>query len=253
MSSPSNGWISFWENNLLGDQQNFSWSDASLVDGALESDSFNIHSSSLTCSTENENSKGNSLHQESRKRSRDDGPIGAQGKACREKMRRDRMNDRFIELSAILEPDKPPKTDKASILRDAVRVIGQLRAEAQQYKEVNNQLHETIKELKAEKNELREEKLCLKAEKESLESKLKSVGLPALPSIQAAGSTPSGSQISHSFYAKALGTSSVYASQHDNGIFAKPPLFSDVPFSVQWIPSEVADVSRDHVLRPPVA
>ncbi|KAJ6752204.1 hypothetical protein OIU85_002609 [Salix viminalis] len=75
-------------------------------------------------------------------------------KACREKLRRDRLNDKFIELGSILEPGRTPKTDKAAILVDAVRMI---------------------KELKAEKIELRDEKQRLKAEKEKLEHQLKAM------------------------------------------------------------------------------
>ncbi|KAI5066008.1 hypothetical protein GOP47_0018632 [Adiantum capillus-veneris] len=266
MSSPASGWISFWEQNLLGDQQHpdFEWSDPGLEDAAIKGDSFNIQCSSISCSTENENSKGDSFHQDSKKRPRDDGSSGVQGKACREKMRRDRMNDRFVELSAVLEPDKPPKTDKASILRDAARIISQLRAESRHYKETNSQLHDTIKELKAEKNELREEKLSLKAEKERLQKRLKAAHVmpgytaqSALP-IHGVGavSLPT-SSVNHNFYANAAGAPPGYAHHQNNtAILSKPPLYSDMPFSgtmSQWIPPEVADVSKDHVLRPPVA
>ncbi|KAG6484899.1 hypothetical protein ZIOFF_053424 [Zingiber officinale] len=103
-------------------------------------------------------------------------------KACREKMRRDKLNDRFLELASLLEPGKQPKTDKAAILNDATRLLTQLRSEAQKLKESNGTLEEKIKELKIEfydvdyvdeKNELREEKQRLKAEKESLENQIK--------------------------------------------------------------------------------
>ncbi|URD81841.1 hypothetical protein MUK42_18643 [Musa troglodytarum] len=94
-------------------------------------------------------------------------------KACREKMRRERLNDRFVELSSLLDPVNPPKTDKAAILSDAARLVTQLRNEAQKLKDSNESLQEKIKELKAEKNELREEKQKLKAEKESLEQQVK--------------------------------------------------------------------------------
>ena len=53
-----------------------------------------------------------------------------------------------MELSALLEPCKTPKTDKGSILRDATRILGQMRVEMQQLKDANNRLQETIKELK---------------------------------------------------------------------------------------------------------
>ncbi|KAG2576605.1 hypothetical protein PVAP13_6NG033900 [Panicum virgatum] len=83
-------------------------------------------------------------------------------KACREKMRRDKLNDRFLELGSTLEPGKPVKADKAAILSDATRMVIQLRSEAQQLKDTNGSLEEKIKELKAEKDELRDEKQKLK-------------------------------------------------------------------------------------------
>lgn len=55
---------------------------------------------------------------------------------------------RFLELGSILEPGRPPKTDKAAILIDAVRMVSQLRGEAQKLKESNTSLQEKIKELK---------------------------------------------------------------------------------------------------------
>ncbi|KAJ8770470.1 hypothetical protein K2173_017961 [Erythroxylum novogranatense] len=78
-----------------------------------------------------------------KKRGRSEASSGSSSKACREKLRRDRLNDKFMELGSILEPARPPKTDKPTILIDAVRM--------------------------AEKNELRDEKQRLKEEKEKLE------------------------------------------------------------------------------------
>jgi hypothetical protein len=57
---------------------------------------------------------------------------------------------RFLELSAALEPGRPPKTDKATILCDAVRILTQLRSEAQQLQDSNNQLRDAIKDLKVQ-------------------------------------------------------------------------------------------------------
>jgi len=55
---------------------------------------------------------------------------------------------RFVELGSILEPGRPTKTDKAAILIDAVRMVTQLRGEAQKLKDSNQGLQEKIKELK---------------------------------------------------------------------------------------------------------
>lgn len=42
---------------------------------------------------------------------------------------------RFCELSSVLEPGRPVKTDKPAILDDAIRVLSQLKTEAQELKE----------------------------------------------------------------------------------------------------------------------
>lgn len=55
---------------------------------------------------------------------------------------------RFVELSSLLEPGRPPKNDKLAILGDAIRVVNQLRAESQEFKETNEKLAEEIKSLK---------------------------------------------------------------------------------------------------------
>lgn len=48
----------------------------------------------------------------------------------------------------MLEPGRPPKTDKATILSDVVRMMEQLRTEAQKLKQSTEDLQEKIKELK---------------------------------------------------------------------------------------------------------
>lgn len=47
-----------------------------------------------------------------------------------------------------MDPGRPPKTDKAAILVDAVRMVTQLRTETQKLKDSNLSLQEKIKELK---------------------------------------------------------------------------------------------------------
>jgi hypothetical protein len=83
------------------------------------------------------------------KRGRDESSSsGPKSKACREKIRRDRLNDRFLELSSVINPDKQAKLDKANILSDAARLLAELRGEAEKLKESNEKLRETIKDLK---------------------------------------------------------------------------------------------------------
>ncbi|XP_022735391.1 transcription factor ILR3-like isoform X2 [Durio zibethinus] len=158
-------------------------------------------------------------------------------KACREKLRRDRLNDKFTELGSILEPGRPPKTDKATILIDAVRMVAQLRGEAQKLKDSNSSLQERIKELKAEKNELRDEKQRLKAEKEKLEQQLKAMNpqpsfMPPTPAIPAA-----------------------FAAAQGQAPGNKLVPFIGYPGVAMWqfMPPAAMDTSQDHILRPPVA
>ncbi|KAK9689074.1 hypothetical protein RND81_09G033700 [Saponaria officinalis] len=181
---------------------------------------------------DSEGPKENTLKK--RGRSENCGPSSS--KACREKARRDRLNDKFMELGSILEPGRPPKTDKAAILNDAVRMLTQLRSEAQKLKDSNSNLHDKIKELKSEKNELRDEKQRLKAEKEKLEQQLKTVNaqpsyLPAHTPMPAGFGPP----------AQAPG--------------GKLVPFMGYPGVAMWqfMPPAAVDTSQDHTLRPPVA
>ncbi|KAJ6966623.1 transcription factor ILR3-like [Populus alba x Populus x berolinensis] len=172
----------------------------------------------------------------SKKRGRSESCSASSSKACREKLRRDRLNDKFIELGSILEPGRTPKTDKAAILVDAVRMVTQLRGEAQKLRDSNSSLQEKIKELKAEKIELRDEKQRLKAEKEKLEHQLKAMSsqpsfMPAPPAIPAAFATQG----------QAPGN--------------KLMPFIGYPGVAMWqfMPPAAVDTSQDHVLHPPVA
>ncbi|KMS98528.1 hypothetical protein BVRB_4g092190 [Beta vulgaris subsp. vulgaris] len=172
----------------------------------------------------------------SKKRGRSESCAPSSSKACREKARRDRLNDKFMELGSILEPGRTPKTDKAAILIDAVRMVTQLRSEAQKLKDSNSSLQEKIKELKTEKNELRDEKQRLKAEKDKLEQQLKTMNtqpgyLPGPTAIPAAFAPP----------AQAPG--------------GKLVPFMGYPGVAMWqfMPPASVDTSQDHVLRPPVA
>ncbi|KAM3356548.1 Transcription factor [Capsicum baccatum] len=164
-----------------------------------------------------------------RKRGRNESCSKQGNKACRERLRREKLNERFSELCSVLEPGKPVKTDKMAILGDAIRVLNQLKTESEEYKEMNQKLMEEIKMLKAEKNELREEKLALKADKERMEQELKATAAPAsfIPPHPAA-------------YQPAVNKMAVF------------PSYGYVPMW-QYLPPSSRDTSQDHQLRPPAA
>ncbi|KAK3015255.1 hypothetical protein RJ639_006043 [Escallonia herrerae] len=146
------------------------------------------------------------------------------------------MLSRFLELCSILEPGRPPKTDKAAILNDAVRMVTQLRSEAQKLKDSNEDFQEKIKELKAEKNELRDEKQRLKADKEKLEQQVKALS----------------SQPGFLPHPSAMGTA--FAAQGQAAGNKLMPFVSYPGLAMwQFMPPAVVDTSQDHVLRPPVA
>lgn len=172
----------------------------------------------------------------SRKRLKSESCSASGSKACREKLRRDKLNERFLKLGSVLEHGKPPKTDKAAILSDAVRMVTQLRSEAQKLRESNEDLQEKIKELKAEKNELRDEKQRLKADKDKLEQQVKAMS--AQP-----GFLPHPSAVPAAFGAQGQAAGN------------KLMPFIGYPGVAMWqfIPSAVRDTSQDHVLHPPVA
>ncbi|EEF33064.1 DNA binding protein, putative [Ricinus communis] len=165
----------------------------------------------------------------SRKRARGDSCSKPVTKACREKLRRERLNDRFQDLSSVLEPERPARTDKPSLLDDAIRVLNQLKTEAQELKETNEKLLEEIKCLKAEKNELREEKLTLKADKERTEQQLKIMAV-----------RPPGYMPAHpAAYHAAMNKMAIY------------PSFGLIPM---WqLPPAAQDTSKDHEYWPPAA
>ncbi|CAL9771666.1 unnamed protein product [Musa acuminata subsp. burmannicoides] len=155
-------------------------------------------------------------------------------KACREKMRRDRLNDRFTDLCSIMDPGKAPKTDKFAILSDATRLLNQLRLEAKKFRESNEALQDAIKNLKAEKLELRDEKLRLKAEKEQIEQMLKAIRIAPQFITEPSAATLHAASIAA--YSKTI------------------PYPNYLPADMwQWIPPAALDTSQDHVLRPPVA
>ncbi|KFK23754.1 hypothetical protein AALP_AAs74096U000300 [Arabis alpina] len=186
----------------------------------------------------NSGSSGGAVKQElenlddecSRKRGRTGSCIKPGGtKACRERLRREKLNERFMDLSSVLEPGRSPKTDKPAILDDAIRVLKQLRDEAHELEETNQKLLDEIKSLKAEKNELREEKLALKADKEKTEQQLKSSMM-----VPSSGFMP---QIPGAF---------------NHNKMAVYPSYGYMPMW-HYLPQSVRDTSRDEELRPPAA
>ncbi|XWS29195.1 hypothetical protein CRYUN_Cryun24cG0007800 [Craigia yunnanensis] len=96
-------------------------------------------------------------------------PIAARKvqKADREKLRRDKLNEQFLELGNTLDSVRP-KNDKAMILVETIQMLKDLTTEVNRLKAESSSLTEESRELTQEKNELREEKASLKADIEKL-------------------------------------------------------------------------------------
>ncbi|GER55254.1 basic helix-loop-helix (bHLH) DNA-bindingsuperfamily protein [Striga asiatica] len=98
-------------------------------------------------------------------------------KADREKLRRDRLNEHFMELGNTLvlallaDPDRP-KNDKASILTDTILMLKDLTSQVDrlksEYAALNEEFRELIQENNDKFNDLREEKDSLKSDIENL-------------------------------------------------------------------------------------
>ncbi|KAF5443822.1 hypothetical protein F2P56_036348 [Juglans regia] len=88
-------------------------------------------------------------------------------KAGREKLRRDRLNEQFVELGNVVDPSRP-KNDKSTILVDTIQVLKDLASQINKLKAECSTLTEESHELMQEKNDLREEKASLKSDIENL-------------------------------------------------------------------------------------
>lgn len=167
-----------------------------------------------------------------KKRGRKESYAKATSKACRERLRREKLNESFMDLSTALQPGRTAKTDKLAILNDAIKVLNQLRTESQEYKEENQKLQKDIEGLKAEKNELREEKQILKVEKERMELQLKAMTI----------SSPG-------FASPHPGTAAYHAAANKMALYPSYGLYP----TWHYLPPSALDTSRDHELRPPAA
>ena len=96
------------------------------------------------------------------------GPDGKMKKSQREKRRRDALNDHFMTLSGLLDPastEAALKTDKATIVTEASKVIALLRSELMR-------TSESLKELSAANETLRKERESMLQDKLKLEHQL---------------------------------------------------------------------------------
>uniref|UniRef100_A0A1J3I7P0 Transcription factor bHLH11 n=1 Tax=Noccaea caerulescens TaxID=107243 RepID=A0A1J3I7P0_NOCCA len=88
-------------------------------------------------------------------------------KSEREKIRRDKLNEQFLELGNALDP-KRPKSDKASTITDTIQMLKDLMSQVDKLKAEYATLSQESRELIQEKSELIDEKSSLKSDIEIL-------------------------------------------------------------------------------------
>ncbi|XP_008803182.1 transcription factor BHLH062-like [Phoenix dactylifera] len=92
-------------------------------------------------------------------------------KAEREKLKREQLNELFLELGRVLEPARQ-NNGKATILVDASRILRDLLAQVESLRKENAELLTESSYVTAEKNELRDENTALQAEIAELRNEL---------------------------------------------------------------------------------
>ncbi|XP_015617820.1 transcription factor BHLH062-like isoform X2 [Oryza sativa Japonica Group] len=84
-------------------------------------------------------------------------------KAEREKLKRDQLNDLFVELSSMLDPERQ-NSGKATVLGDAARVLRDLVSQVESLRKEQSALLTERQYVGSENNELQEENIMLRAQ-----------------------------------------------------------------------------------------
>ncbi|KAJ1276231.1 hypothetical protein BS78_05G198900 [Paspalum vaginatum] len=92
-------------------------------------------------------------------------------KAEREKLKRDQLNDLFVELSSMLDLDRQ-NAGKASVLGDAARVLRDLMTQVESLRKEQSALVSERRYVSSEKNELQDENTTLKIRISELQNDL---------------------------------------------------------------------------------
>lgn len=93
----------------------------------------------------------------------------------REKRRRETMNTRFNELAACLVISAGGKSDKESILAEAVEHVKKQKAKIEELSKQNGELLSEARDLRAEKSELRQDKNYLREERDQCKEELEAL------------------------------------------------------------------------------
>ncbi|XP_057787600.1 transcription factor bHLH47-like [Salvia miltiorrhiza] len=101
-------------------------------------------------------------------------------KAAREKLKRASMNELFLDLGKTLDVDNP-NNGKASMLRETIRLLGELVTQMDSLKKENATLLSEYNYITTEKNELVEETSALDAQVKGLKREIDERGILSQP------------------------------------------------------------------------
>ncbi|KFM24060.1 Transcription factor [Auxenochlorella protothecoides] len=157
----------------------------------------------------------------------------AVAKATREKARRERLNECFEELARLCDPTgRGVKTDRVSVIADAIRVLTQLRVENNQLRQLNKFLEERVSNLERARAQNVYQQSLLQQRADSLLQQHAGAGMHT--GVLAAGPGR---------IAEALGGLT--------GVELTARLEDDAGAGLAWLPAPNA--SEDSKLRPPAA
>ncbi|CAN1155938.1 Transcription factor bHLH47 [Linum perenne] len=109
-------------------------------------------------------------------------------KAEREKLKREQLNDLFLDLAAALEMEQA-NSGKASILNEAARILKDLRGQIDALRKDNATLLSESRYVTIEKNELKDENSVLETQIEDLQSQVESRLAQSKPDLNIPPST----------------------------------------------------------------
>ncbi|GIL45363.1 hypothetical protein Vafri_2608 [Volvox africanus] len=119
-------------------------------------------------------------------------------KACREKARREKLNERFLDLARLVDPGNEPKTDKSTILTDAIKYVQQITVENHQLRQLNKFLEERVSSLERERGQqLYQQSLMMSAMGQGQMMPTGQALLVGAPAGMMAGPVMTGAAVSH--------------------------------------------------------
>ncbi|XP_015578579.1 transcription factor bHLH47 isoform X2 [Ricinus communis] len=162
-------------------------------------------------------------------------------KAEREKLKREQLNDLFLDLADALDLTQP-NNGKASILCEAARLLKDLFGQIECLKKENESLLSESRYVTVEKNELREENLALETQIESLQGELEAKAVQSKPDLNMPPPELHHPELAPHFTGESLGLPVA------DGIPQQAPAVFVVPLhpSLQAYPRTTTNVSKPH-------